>query len=73
MPDGWPRFELGCEEIIDTREFEGPDALRQLTQRYSAALERAIRRSPEQYFWIHRRWKSVPRSRAERIARRKAG
>lgn len=73
LPNGWPCFELGCEEVVDAREFTGGDAVRQITQRYTAALERVVRRSPEQYFWVHRRWKSVPRSRAERIARRKAG
>ena len=40
---------------------EGPE--RELTERYTAALERAIRRAPEQYFWVHRRWKSQPRQR----------
>ena len=24
---------------------------------YTAALERWVRRAPEQYFWHHRRWK----------------
>jgi KDO2-lipid IV(A) lauroyltransferase len=72
LPGGWPRFELGCEEVIDPLEFTSPDALAQITQRYTAALERVVRRSPEQYFWVHRRWKSVPRSRIERARRRKA-
>lgn len=27
---------------------------------YGAALEGAIRRAPEQYFWQHRRWKNAP-------------
>ncbi|MSR56152.1 MAG: lipid A biosynthesis acyltransferase [Planctomycetaceae bacterium] len=72
LDNGWPKFELGCEEVIDPREFQTQDALQQITQRYTAALERVVRRAPEQYFWVHRRWKSVPRSRAERARRRKA-
>lgn len=71
LPNGWPRYELGCEEIIDCSELESADAVREVTQRCATALEQVVRRSPEQYFWVHRRWKSVPRSRAER--RRKAG
>jgi KDO2-lipid IV(A) lauroyltransferase len=63
---GWSRFELGCEEIVDPLEFDTADALREITQRYTAALERVVRRSPEQYFWVHRRWKSLPNSRAAR-------
>ena len=59
----WVKYELGTEEIIDTAEFDGPNAVRELTEQYTAALERAIRRAPEQYFWVHRRWKSQPRQR----------
>jgi KDO2-lipid IV(A) lauroyltransferase len=32
-----------------------------ITARYSRAIERMIRPRPEQYFWMHRRWKSRPR------------
>ena len=63
---GVPRTAAGyrvvCEEVIDPRELAGrPDAVRAITQRYHAALERVIRRHPEQYFWLHRRWKTRPR------------
>ena len=30
------------------------------TARYSEALERHVRAHPEQWFWVHRRWKSRP-------------
>ncbi len=66
---GWPRFELGCEDVIDARDYASADALREITQQYTSALERVVRRAPEQYFWVHRRWNSVPRTRT----RRKAG
>ena len=58
----WSRFELGCEEVIDPLAIEADDEIREITQRFTAALERAVRRAPEQYFWVHRRWKSEPRS-----------
>jgi len=35
-------------------------AAQSLTQRYTDALEEAIRRHPEQYFWFHRMWKTQP-------------
>lgn len=73
LSNGWPRYELGCEEVIDSRDFSTGDAVRDLTQRYTSALERAIRRAPEQYFWVHRRWKSMPRARGEAARRRRAG
>ena len=62
----WARFEVGTEEIIDPDDCGGVD---EITRRYTAALERAIRRAPEQYFWVHRRWKSKPR---ERVRKAKA-
>ncbi len=30
------------------------------TQQYQQVLERVIRRNPEQWFWMHRRWKGSP-------------
>ena len=52
-----------CEDVIDPREYAGrADAVRAITERYTAALERMIRRHPEQYFWLHRRWKSRPKA-----------
>lgn len=65
-------YELGCEAVLDSRDFTTADAIPELTQQYSAAIERAIRRAPEQYFWVHRRWKSQPVTKAERKQRRVA-
>lgn len=60
----WSRFEVGMTDLIDPRDYEGTDAIEQITQRYTTAIETAIRKSPEQYFWLHRRWKQpVPRKR----------
>jgi KDO2-lipid IV(A) lauroyltransferase len=67
LASGWNRFELGCEEVVDPRDCaDAEDPVRSLTQRYTSALERAVRRSPEQYFWVHRRWKSVPKVRGRK-------
>ena len=35
------------------------------TQRYAAALEAVIRRQPDQWLWIHRRWRTRPEGEAE--------
>jgi len=56
--NGWVRYELGCEAVIDPRELTSADPVHELTQAYTTALEQIIRRAPEQYFWVHRRWKT---------------
>ncbi len=54
-------FEMGIERIIYPREWKDKaDPLRWITQEYTSALERVIRRAPDQYIWTHRRWKTRP-------------
>jgi KDO2-lipid IV(A) lauroyltransferase len=66
----WVRYEIGCVDFIDTAEYDSADAIREITERYTRSLEAVVRRAPEQYFWVHRRWKSQPgeRRRAQRAA-----
>src|SRR5579875_3658458 len=61
------RYEAAVAAIIYPDEYKGrPDAVPALTQRFTSALERMIRRHPEQYFWLHRRWKHQPKRRQGR-------
>lgn len=62
----WVRYELASEEIIDPLECTSDDLVREITEKFTAALERSIRLAPEQYFWVHRRWKSQPQPRGKR-------
>lgn len=63
----WVHYEMGCEDVIDSLQYDGADAVRQITERYTQSLEQAVRRAPEQYFWVHRRWKSEPRQRRKKL------
>jgi KDO2-lipid IV(A) lauroyltransferase len=36
------------------------DGAMAITQRYTAGIEKAVRLAPEQYLWVHRRWKTRP-------------
>ena len=69
----WVKFEVGCETLIDPRTITSNDPVGEITRQYTAALEQAIRRAPEQYFWVHRRWKSEPRVRQKSEPQRLAG
>jgi len=64
-------FRAMVTDIIDPTEYEeGVDAAIAITQRYTKALERLICYAPEQYLWVHRRWKTRPPE--ERKAKAKA-
>jgi KDO2-lipid IV(A) lauroyltransferase len=41
-------------------EIKKDDTVESLTQRHVKILESFIRQYPEQYFWLHRRWKRRP-------------
>ncbi|MBN1512317.1 MAG: lysophospholipid acyltransferase family protein [Phycisphaerae bacterium] len=60
-------YEVGVQRIIYPHEWQDQaDPLRWITQEYTTAIETFVRKWPEQYLWIHRRWKSRPK--AERLA-----
>ena len=42
-------------ELVDTGDRDGD--VHETTQRLQSALEAGIRRNPDQWFWVHRRWK----------------
>ena len=64
------RYEVGCAGVIEPEEFEGDsDDVRRLTQRFTTALEEVVRLAPEQYLWLHRRWKNQPKPKAKSTAR----
>jgi KDO2-lipid IV(A) lauroyltransferase len=57
-PDG--RHVLRFEEALSPVTGADVNAeIRHNTRAYNAALERLILRHPEQWYWVHRRWKSV--------------
>ncbi len=63
------KYEVAFEDLIFPEEFAGrPDALEAITKRYTEALERLIRQAPQQYFWVHNRWKHQPASRKRKAA-----
>ncbi len=68
-PDG--RHVLRFEDPLAVLESDDVnEAIRRNTRAYNAALERLVLRHPEQWWWVHRRWKVDPdRAEAARIDR----
>jgi KDO2-lipid IV(A) lauroyltransferase len=55
------RHRVLVADVIDPVEYgDQPNAVRAMTERFTAGLERLVRQAPEQYFWLHRRWKHQP-------------
>ena len=60
--DGPLKFETGMQGLADPLDSEyNLGTIPALTQWYNDQLEQAVRRAPEQYWWLHRRWKGEPR------------
>lgn len=54
-------FEMEVQRIIEPSEWaDADDPLRWITRQYNKALEDGIKKAPEQYLWVHRRWKHRP-------------
>jgi len=55
------RYRIAVQRIIQPEEWDQQaDPLRWVTQTFSHAMEGTIRQAPEQYLWVHRRWKHQP-------------
>jgi Kdo2-lipid IVA lauroyltransferase/acyltransferase len=63
------RYLAMVEDVIYPEEYaDRPDAVKAITQRFTTALERMVRQFPEQYFWLHRRWKHQPQAKRKTSA-----
>ena len=59
-------FELGVTRIIFPNEWvDKDDPLEWVTAEYTRAIETFVREDPTQYWWLHRRWKTRPRVKAD--------
>jgi Kdo2-lipid IVA lauroyltransferase/acyltransferase len=57
LPGG--RFRMVYEHPVDPPRTDDPDAIRQFTQRCTDVLEMYVRRYPELWLWMHRRWRDA--------------
>ncbi len=63
------RYRIVGAGVLDPRAYEGRrQADFAFTQDFTHALEGVVRRAPEQYLWLHRRWKHEPPAARRRAA-----
>ncbi len=56
------KYEVSMTDYIEPHDWhDQPDPLYYITARYNRAIETMVRDAPEQYLWLHRRWKSRPK------------
>jgi KDO2-lipid IV(A) lauroyltransferase len=54
-------YRLVMTDRIDPADYpRGLDGAIAITQRYTAGIEKTVRLAPDQYLWVHRRWKTRP-------------
>ena len=57
LPGG--RYRMVYEPAVEPPRTEGPEAVREFTERCTDVLERYVRRYPQLWLWMHRRWRDT--------------
>jgi KDO2-lipid IV(A) lauroyltransferase len=57
LPLGKGRFRMIYEHPVEPPAADSEDAIREFTQRCTDVLEMYVRRHPELWLWMHRRWR----------------
>jgi Kdo2-lipid IVA lauroyltransferase/acyltransferase len=57
LPLGGGRYRMIYEHPVEPPDPEHADAVREFTQRCTDVLEMYVRRHPELWLWMHRRWR----------------
>ena len=60
LPDGVGRYRLVYEHPVAPPADDTPESIRDFTQRCTDVLEMHVRRRPELWLWMHRRWRDSP-------------
>lgn len=59
LPQPGGRFRMVYEHAVAPPAADDPDAIRIFTQRCTDVLEMYVRRYPDLWLWMHRRWRDV--------------
>jgi KDO2-lipid IV(A) lauroyltransferase len=59
LPLGGGRYRMIYEHPVEPPGADSPDAVREFTQRCTDVLEMYVRRRPDLWLWMHRRWRET--------------
>ena len=59
LPLPGDRYRMVYEPAVEPPRTEGPEAVREFTERCTNVLERYVRRYPQLWLWMHRRWRDT--------------
>ena len=59
LPLGGGRYRMIYEHPVEPPRADSPDAVREFTQRCTDVLEMYVRRHPDLWLWMHRRWRET--------------
>ena len=60
LPVAGGRYRMIYEHAVEPPDADAPEAIREFTQRCTDVLEMYVRRNPELWLWMHRRWRDAP-------------
>ena len=60
LPIAGGRYRMIYEHAVEAPSPDSPDPIREFTQRCTDVLEMYVRRHPELWLWMHRRWRDAP-------------
>ena len=63
LPGG--RYRFIYERPVEPPRDDSPEAIREFTQRCTDVIEQYVRRYPDLWLWMHRRWRHVPAASAD--------
>jgi lauroyl/myristoyl acyltransferase len=59
LPLGGGRYRMIYEHPVSPPQGEHAEAIREFTQRCTDVLEMYVRRHPDLWLWMHRRWRDA--------------
>jgi len=72
LPLGGGRYRMIYEHPVEPPDAQSDDAVREFPQRCTDVLEMYVRRHPELWLWMHRRWREDVEGRASTVDSRES-